>query len=150
VSPLTNVLLRIVLGLAFASAGLWMARLTILAWRRRAAWKTGGIVVQGEVLGFEERKSSDASDLRPYFCPIVAFHTAEGRAGRFTSSEAVRPNPYTIGQKVSVRYMASNPADADLDSAAGSLLPIVAFATLAVVFLGVSLLPIVMPMPARR
>lgn len=149
-SPLTNIVLRIFLGLAFAGAGLWCARTAVLAWRRREEWKRGGVVVSGEVVGFEERSSSDASDVRPLFAPIVTFRTADGHAGRFTSSEALRPNPYTVGQQLPVRYMASNPSDADLDSAAGSLLPLVALVTFAVVFLAVSLLPIFMPMPVRR
>jgi Protein of unknown function (DUF3592) len=150
VSPLTNILLRILFGLAFASAGLWCARSAVLAWRRRQDWKRGGVIVTGEVVGFEEKSSTDASDRRPLFAPIVTFRTAEGHAGRFTSSEAVRPNPYQIGQQVPVRYMVSNPSDADLDSATESLLAFGALVTFAVVFLAVSLLPILMPMPARR
>ena len=86
VSPLTNVLLRILLGLAFGAAGLWCARLSILAWRRREEWKRGGVVVSGEIVGFEERSSNDAADQRKLFAPIVTFKTAEGHPGRFTSS----------------------------------------------------------------
>jgi hypothetical protein len=150
VSPLTNIVLRILFGLAFAAAGLWCARTAVLAWKRREEWKRGGVVVSGEVVGFEERSSNDATDRRPLFAPVVTFRTAEGHAGRFTSSQSVRPNPYTIGQQLPVRYMALNPSDADLDSATGSLLTFLALVTFAVVFLAVSLLPILMPMPARR
>jgi hypothetical protein len=150
VSPLTNIVLRILFGLAFAAAGLWCARMAVLAWRRREEWKSGGVVVSGEVVGFEERSSNDASDRRPLFAPIVTFKSAQGHPGRFTSSQAVRPNPYTVGQKVPVRYMSSNPSDADLDAATGSLLTFGALVTFAVVFLAISLLPIFMPMPARR
>lgn len=150
VSPLTNIVLRVLFGLAFAGAGLWCARMSVVAWRRRQDWKRGGVVVTGEVIGFEERSDTNASDRRPLFAPIVTFRSAEGYAGRFTSSQAVRPNPYTVGQKVAVRYMRSSPADADLDSATGSLLTFGALVTFAVVFLAVSLLPVFMPMPARR
>ncbi|HEY6051657.1 MAG TPA: DUF3592 domain-containing protein, partial [Thermoanaerobaculia bacterium] len=143
-------LLRILFGLLFAGAALWCARTAVLAWRRREDWKRGGIVVSGEVVGFEERNSNDASDRRPLFAPIVTFKTAEGRPGRFTSSQAVRPNPYTIGQSLPVRYIASNPSDADLDSVSGSLLTFGALVTFAIVFLAVALLPIFLPMPVRR
>ena len=149
-SPLTNVLLRILFGLAFAGAGLWCARMSVLAWRRRQDWKRAGVVVTGEVVSFEERSSTNASDRRPLFAPVVTFRTADGHPGRFTSSQALRPNPYTIGQQVPVRYMSSNPSDADLDSATGSLLTFGALVTFAVVFLAVSLLPVFLPMPARR
>ena len=103
-----------------------------------------------QVVGFEERASTDTSDQRPRFAPIVAFRVAGGDARRFTSATAVRPNPWVLGQKVPVRYMGTDPNDVDLEEVTRGLLPILALMTLAIVFLGVSLLPIFMPAPTPR
>jgi len=140
---------RILFGLAFAVAGLWLARVSILAFRMRQTWKREGEVVDGEIVGFEERADTDITDRRKLFAPIVTFRTAEGAPMRFTSSVANRPNPYTVGQSIRVRYMRLTPAQADLDAATGSFFVPLATAVMAIVFLGVSLLPIVLKPPAR-
>ena len=141
---------RILFGLAFAAAGLWMARLSVFAFGRRKRWKEEGIVAEGRIVGFEERSDTDASDRRKLFAPIVEFRTVEGAPIRFTSSTANRPNPYTEGQTIAVRYMRLSPQDADLDRETGSLLIPLATAFMAIVFLGVALLPILLPPPAPR
>ncbi len=91
--PLKIVVLRGILFLLFAAAGLWMTTLALLAVQRRVEWKRDGVSVEGEVVGFEERASTDASDVRPLFAPIIAFRVAGGDARRFMSAVAVRPNP---------------------------------------------------------
>ena len=149
-SPLTNVILRILFGLAFAAAGLWCARMAVMAWNRRSAWRREGVVVDGEIVGFEEVASNDPKDRRPTFAPVVTFQTAEGHPGRFTSARSNRPNPYTVGQPVAVRYKALLPSEAELDSVTGSLFVFFALATMAVAFLAVAVVPAVMPMPVPR
>ena len=148
--PLKIVVMRAILFLLFAGAGLWMTRLAVLAIKRRLEWKRDGVSVEGEIVGFEERASTDASDQRPLFAPVVAFRIAGGEARRFTSATSVRPNPYVVGQKLAVRYMGTDPSDVDLEEVTRGLLPILALMTLAIVFLGVSLLPIFMPAPTVR
>ncbi len=145
--PLKILLGRVLFGLLFAAAGLWMARLSLLAIARRREWKRDGVVVEGRVTGFEQRADLDPSDLRPLFAPIVSFIRSDGESGHFTASTATRPNPYVVGQKVAVRYLRSSPLEADLDSATAGSLAIFALVTLAIVFLGVALLPILMPAP---
>jgi hypothetical protein len=141
---------RILFALAFAVAGLWLAKMSVLAFRMRQTWRREGVVVDGEIVGFEERADTDITERRKLFAPIVTFRTVEGAPMRFTSSVASRPNPYTVGQSVRVRYMRLTPARADLDSAAGSLFVPLATAVMAIVFLGASLLPILLKPPAPR
>ena len=141
---------RILFGLAFAAAGLWVARISALAFGARRRWKTEGVVADGEILGFEERRDTDPQDHRPLFAPIVQFRPGGGSPIRFVSSQAQRPNPYTVGQIVPVRYMPLEPAKADLDSAAGSLLVPLATAVMAIVFLAIALLPVLLPAPTPR
>lgn len=141
---------RIFFGLAFAAAGLWMARMSLFAFRRLREWKSEGVVVEGEIVDFEEQADTDPSERRKLFAPVVTFRTVEGAPIRFTSSVARRPNPYVVGQKIAVRYMHLTPAEADLDSATASLLPVVATAVMAIVFLGISLLPVFLSPPAPR
>jgi hypothetical protein len=140
---------RIFFGLAFAVAGLWVARVCLLAIRARRAWQEEGVVVDGEIVGFEERADTDVTERRKLFAPIVAFRTAEGAPMRFTSSVASRPNPYTIGQTIAVRYKRLTPAVADLDSAATSLMVVIVTGVMAIVFLGISILPIILKPPGH-
>jgi hypothetical protein len=148
--PLKIIVGRAILFLLFAGAGLWTGRLAVLAWRRRLAWKREGVAAEGEIVGFDERSSTDPSDVRKLYAPIVEFRIGADAPRRFTSSTALRPNPYREGQKVAVRYMRSDPADADLDGNTGGLLTLAVLLTFTVVFLGVSLLPIFMPAPTPR
>jgi len=144
------VLGRVIFGLLFGAASLWTARLSILAIQRRSEWIRDGLVVEGEIVGFEERADTDPSERRPLYAPVVSFERAGGQTSRFTSSRAVRPNPYSVGQKIPVRYLKSRPLEADLDSVTGSLLAIVVLLTFTIVCLGVAILPIVLPAPARH
>jgi hypothetical protein len=141
---------RILFGLAFAAAGLWVARVSVIAFLARRRWREEGVVVDGEIVGFEERADTDIRDRRPLFAPIVSFKTAEGVPIRFVSARAERPNPYTVGQKVPVRYKRLTPAEADLDAVTSGLFVVVATAVMAIVFLGISLLPIFLPPPTPR
>ena len=140
---------RILFGLLWAAAALWMARVCLAAIRARRAWREEGVVVDGEIVGFEERKDTNPSDRRPLFAPIVTFKTMEGAPMRFTSSRAERPNPYTVGQTIAVRYKRLTPTVADLDAATKSVMLIVVPAVLGIVALGVVLLTILMPMPKK-
>jgi hypothetical protein len=144
------VLGRAFFGLAFAAAGLWVARVSVLAFQARRRWRSEGVVVDGRIVAFEERADTDPSDRRKLFAPVVDFKTMEGAPFRFVSSRAERPNPYTVGQTVPVRYMRLEPAKADLDAATGSLLVPLATAVMAIVFLGVALLPLLLPAPTPR
>jgi hypothetical protein len=142
---------RAIFGFLFAAAGLWMLRVAFLAMRKRLEWKEGGVVVEGEVTGFEEVRSiSNQVNQRTLYAPIVKFEDAGGTPRHFTSGQASYPNPYTVGQKISVRYMRLLPAQAEVDSASTGWFTVVAGVVMGLVFLGVSLLPVFLPMPKPR
>jgi hypothetical protein len=116
--------------LAFGSA---------LAFNRRRHWQEEGVTVEGEVVGFVERPRSTTEARReendepevPMHSPIVAYHSADGRMHRLTSSAVQRHGTWTIGQKLPVRYRRSVPGDADLETMAMSNVPGIAMAILA-------------------
>ena len=142
---------RAILGLLFAGAGVWMLRVAYLAMRRRLEWKEGGVVVDGEVVGFEEvRQISNRINQRALIAPVLKFTASDGLERRFTSGQAFYPNPYTVGQKLAVRYMRLLPADAEVDSASTGWFAVIAATLMGIVFLGVSLLPVFLPMPKPR
>ena len=54
-----------------------------------------------------------------------------------------------VGQKVRVRYLAHDPAEADVESATSSWLPFVVLVVLGTVALVVAALPFLLPPPAH-
>ena len=150
-SPAVNVALRGVFTLLFGAAGLWMARIAVLAARRRSEWRRDGSLAEGEIVDFQKESSTDPSDTRPLFAPIVTYRHRDGQIRRFTSGTSRRQNPFVLGQRITVRYLGAGlQGDAEIDSETASLLPVIALWTLSVVFVGCALLPILMPMPARK
>lgn len=150
-SPVANVALRGVVTLLFGAAGLWMARGAILASRRRSQWKRDGSLAEGEIVDFQKESSTDPSDTRPLFAPIVTYRHRDSQTRRFTSGTSRRQNPWVVGQKVTVRFLGAGlQGDAEIDSETASLMPVIALWTFAVVFVGCALLPIFMPMPGRK
>ena len=67
---------------------------------------------------------------------------AEGEARRFTSADASWPNPFVLGQKVRVRYLAGDPRSVELDAVALSRRFILATAVLSLACLAAALVPI--------
>jgi hypothetical protein len=110
-----------------------------LAFGRKRRWLEEGVAVEGEVVGFVERPRSTTETTRdedgepeaPRHSPIVAYHSADGRMHRLTSSAVQGHGTWTIGQKLPVRYRRSVPGDADLETMATSNVPAVAMAVLA-------------------
>jgi hypothetical protein len=142
--------LRIGFSLLFGAVGIYL--LTV-AWRvflSERALKLGGASTEGEIVAFKESASPGRSAAsRTLLAPVVTFTAQGGIPMRITSSMAQSPNPYTIGQKVRVRYLAHDPTAADLEAAASSSLPLVVLLVLAVVALCVAALPFVLPPPAH-
>ena len=86
----------------------------------------------------------------PLFAPLVTFATASGEAIEFKSSRSERPNPYTVGQRVAVRYLPEDPNSADLESVASGWMPLVIVLVMTVVAFTVARLPFILPPPAPR
>ncbi len=146
----TGVLLgRIGFSLAFAIAGFYMLRAAAAVWRNNRRWKTEGVVTEGEIVAFKSESFSGDVARKSFEMPIVKFKI-DGTTFRFESARGERPNPYTVGQKVAVRYLRSDPNIAELDSVAGSwfMFGVIVFAGL--VALGVATLPIILAPPQHR
>lgn len=65
-------------------------------------------------------------------CPVVEFTASSGEKIRFTSDFGSRPAGYKVGQSVNVRYDATDPQKAEIESAMNRLL-----IPLILVFMGV-------------
>lgn len=141
---------RIVFSLLFGGVGIYLLTVAYRVYLKQREWDTGGISTEGEIIAFEERASrSRSATWRTLPAPVVTFTTGDGTLRRFTSSTAQRPNSYTVGQKVRVRYLASDPKTADLEAVTSSWFALVAILVLAVVALGVASLPLILPPPAH-
>ncbi len=68
---------------------------------------------QGTVVGFQQRRSSKG---RVSYKPMVRFTTATGSVQEFTDSVSSSSPAYDEGASVPVRYDASNPSKARLDT----------------------------------
>jgi Na+/proline symporter len=78
------------------------------------------------------------------FCPVVEFTVPSGEKIRFTSDFGSRPAGHKIGQSVNVRYDATDPQKAEIESTMNSwLVPLILVfmsviaCCLAVAFLGI-------------
>ena len=138
---------RIGFSLAFAIAGLYVLRAAIAVWRNNRRWKTEGVVVEGEIIAFKSESFSGDVARNSFEMPIVKFKIDNGAVMRFTSAHGERPNPYTIGQKIAVRYLPSDPNVAELDAVAGSWFTFIVLVFAGIVALGVATLPIILKPP---
>jgi len=143
-------LMRVGFALPFGAMGLYLVTVAVRLFARQREWRSRAITAEGKIVGFEQERSSSTKDQRPYFAPVVTFTAANGQSIQFKSSTSVRPNPYTIGQQVAVRYLPENPEGADLESSASSWLPLIAVIVLAAVALTAATLPFVLKPPAPR
>jgi hypothetical protein len=133
---------RALFSLVLAAAGAFFAWATGKARQRRRRWLTDGVVIEGEVTNFKERSAPGAAGSTTMLAPVVSFRRADGQMGHFTSSEAARVSPYSLGQKVPVRYLASDPRQVELDVVARGYWAILAIGALAAAcFLG-ALIPV--------
>ncbi len=136
----------------FASAGAFLVWATRKAIQHRQLWLDDGLVVDGEVVGFEERYRPGTTTGRAPVAPTVSFRAqgSDGEIRRFTSRQANWPNPFVLGQQVRVRYLAGDPRTVELDSVARSWWFIVAIGVLALACLACALVPIVVTVVELR
>ena len=135
---------RIAFSLAFAGAGVYLLRAAWLYWHEMQAWKSKGIVTEGEIVAFETKTPTGDSALGPFYAPVVRFHIENGPSMKFRSSEYARPNPYTVGQRVAVRYRRDDPNMADLDAVTKSRWAFVVLIVMMLVAFTVATLPLVL------
>jgi len=149
-SPPTLLLARWGFSLAFGLAGLYLVYVFIRLIIGRRGWKKRAVRVEGTIVGFEEEHFSGDRAGHPLFAPLVTFTAPNGESIEFKSSRSERPNPYTVGQKVAVRYLPENPDGADLESVASGWFSLIVIFVMAVVALTISTLPFILPPPAPR
>jgi len=145
-------LMRIGFSLLFGGAGLYLANAARTAYGLHSRWKSEGILTEGRIVDFEKTTGTmtGSRDYSPFFKPVVVFAMKDGSEARFTSLTANRPNPYTVGQRVSVRYIPADSRFMDLDESASALWPLIALVFASMVCLAIASLPWVLgPPPAQ-
>src|SRR4051794_40337348 len=146
----TLLLARWGFSLLFGLAGLYLVSVAIRLIIRMRDWKARAVRAEGTIVGFEEESPSGQRAGHPLFAPLVTFTAANGESIQFKSSRSERPNPYTVGQRVAVRYLPEDPSSADLESVASGWLTLIVVLVMTVVALTVASLPFILPPPTPR
>jgi hypothetical protein len=149
-SGATLLLARWGFSLLFGLTGLYLVSAAIRLIIRMRDWKARALRAEGTIVGFEEERLSGQRAGHPLFAPLVTFTTASGQSIEFKSSRSERPNPYTVGQQVAVRYLPDDPNAADLESVAAGWMSLVVVIVMAVVALTIATLPFILPPPTPR
>jgi hypothetical protein len=149
-SPTTLLLARWGFSLAFGLAGLYLVSVAIRLIIRQRDWKKRAVRAEGTIVGFAEETQTGDRAGHPLFAPLVTFTAPNGESIEFKSSRSERPNPYTVGQKVAVRYLPEDPDGADLESVASGWMSLIVVLVMAAVALTISTLPFILPPPTPR
>ncbi|AHG88958.1 Protein of unknown function DUF3592 [Gemmatirosa kalamazoonensis] len=126
---------------AFGLMGLYLLSVERWLFARRLAFVRRGVVVDGRIVGFKTKTSTSTNLGGPLFAPVVEFITHDGQPVRVASSTYNRPNPYSIGQTVRVRYVPGDARSAELDAEARGWWVIVVVGVLLLTALVVASLP---------
>ena len=149
-SPGTLMLARWGFSLLFGLVGLYLVSVAIRLIVRMRDWKARAIRAEGTIVGFEEVRMTGDRAGHPTFAPIITFTAAGSESIQFTSARSERPNPYTVGQRVAVRYLPEDPSSADLESVASGWMSLIVVLVMAAVTLTIATLPFILPPPAPR
>ena len=141
---------RVLFSAAFALAGLYLLRVIGALWKRQRDYRKRGLLADGEIVGFEERSPSDYASRGHTYAPKVRFRTRDGAPVEFTSDRALRPNPYTVGQTLRVRYLPEDPLGADVDEVRSGWMMLIILTFMSLVALTIAVLPFVLPPAATR
>jgi hypothetical protein len=143
--PVVTYVGRFVFSILFGAPGIFLLWATWRAIQVRQRWLSTGIVIDGEVVALKEYPRA-ASKVRRGIptAPVVEYRVPNGALKRFTSREAVVPNPFAVGQRVRVRYLDGDPPQAELNAVAEGWSMIAAVATLALACLAAALTPIIL------
>jgi hypothetical protein len=136
---------RLLFALVFGCIAAFLGWATRKAVARRRLWLDHGVLVDGEIVGFEEQRRLRTTAGRVPVAPVVSYRTtaSDPEVRRFTSTEATFPNPFVLAQKVSVRYMANEAGSAELDTVARGWWAILMVGPLAAVCLVVALILVI-------
>ncbi|HEV7573588.1 MAG TPA: DUF3592 domain-containing protein, partial [Thermoanaerobaculia bacterium] len=147
-SPTTLLLARWGFSLVFGITGLYLVSVAIRLIIRQRDWKLRSVGAEGTITGFAEETPTGDRSGYPLFAPYVTFTTANGESIEFKSSLSERPNPYTVGQKVAVRYLPEDPNGADLESVTSGWFALIVVLVMAAVALTIAALPFILPPPS--
>ena len=136
-------LMRIGFSVLFGGAGLYLANAARTVFGIQMRWGREGILTEGEIVDFvtDTGITTGSRDYSPFFKPVVVFSTRDGVQARFTSSTGNRPNPYTVGQRLPVRYIPGDSEYMDLDASASAWWPLIALVFASSVCFLISSLP---------
>jgi hypothetical protein len=149
-SPGTLLLARWGFSLLFGLVGLYLVSVAVRLIARMRDWNARAIRAEGTIVGFEEESPTGQRAGHPLFAPLVTFTATSGESIQFKSSRSERPNPYSVGQRVAVRYLPEDPNSADLESVASGWMSLVVVLVMAAVTLTIATLPFILPPPAPR
>ena len=149
-SGATLLLARWGFSLLFGLTGLYLVSVAIRLVIRMSDWKRRAVRAEGTIVGFEEERFAGDRAGHPLFAPLVTFTTASGESIEFKSSRSERPNPYTVGQRVAVRYLPEDPSGADLESVGAGWLTLTVVLVMTVVAFTIASLPFILPPPTPR
>ncbi|MEA2328194.1 MAG: hypothetical protein QOE68_3153 [Thermoanaerobaculia bacterium] len=148
--PTTLLLARWGFSLLFGLTGLYLVSVAVRLIIRQRDWKRRALSAEGTIIGFEEESPSGQRAGYPLFAPLVTFTAPNGEPIEFKSSRSERPNPYTVGQRVAVRFLPEDPDSADLESVAAGWMSLIVVIVMTVVAFTVASLPFILPPPAPR
>jgi hypothetical protein len=146
----TLLLARWGFSLLFGLTGLYLVSVAIRLIIRMRDWKRRAVRAEGTIVGFEEERFSGDRAGHPLFAPLVTFTTPDGQPIEFKSSRSERPNPYTTGQRIAVRYLPEDPNGADLESVGAGWMSLVVVLIMSVVAFTIASLPFILPPPTPR
>jgi len=136
---------RFLFSILFGAPGIFLVWATWRAIQKRQRWLSLGVLVDGEVVALKEypRAASKVGRRIP-IAPVVEYRLPTGTGvKRFTSREAVVPNPFAVGQQVEVRYLAGESPEAELNAVVTGWTMIAAIAALALACLTAAMTPII-------
>ena len=137
---------RLLFSVLFGAPAIFLFWATWRAIQVRRRWLSRGVVIDGEVVALKEYPRAASKVRRGIpIAPIVEYRVplGTGRAKRFTSREAVVPNPFAVGQRVQVRYLAGDSPEAELNAVVEGWTMIAAVAALAFACLTAAMTPII-------
>jgi hypothetical protein len=105
----------LIMGLCFGIAAVALLGGAVWAYVTQQRKMSSRVEATGTVV--ELTRTATASGRSTIICPVVEFTTPSGEKIRFTSDFGSLPAKHTIGQSVNIRYDASDPHKAEIDSA---------------------------------
>lgn len=132
--------------LLFGSVGVYLASAAKKLFVAQRDWIARGVTAEGEVVAIQTATPTE-SHQRTFYTPVVTFRPSEGGLRRFTSGMGTASQRYTIGQKVTVRYLPDDPGAVDLDDLKQTWWPLAALVLMTTVCFAIAALPFLLPPP---